>query len=191
MKGVTRSIKLWKLKDLVPAARRYGVVDAIPHTPFVYRQTELVERLNAGVCERPAGSPAVRGPSRSEVERAHRDDDYLSYMRAARSRKHIVSCVDCHEKVHSYRPYTRPPRQLGSGEPDAVKAPRPVRRGSSHVLSETGPAYPTADPLGFRDRARLPCPGLADVSPGSRPRRQCPQGRARHYRRLRQPLHSQ
>jgi antirestriction protein ArdC len=37
-----------------------------------------------------------------------------------------------------------------------------------------------ADPLGFRDRARLPDPGLADVSPGPRPRRQCPQGRARH-----------
>lgn len=129
VKGETRSIKLWKLKDLVPAVRRYGVLDAIPHTPFVYRQTELVERLNARICER-----CGRDDQPCEVHHVRRlndhrrDDDYLSYMRAARSRKRIVLCVDCHEKVHSYRPYTRPPRDFGSGEPDAVKAARPVRR---------------------------------------------------------------
>lgn len=129
VQGETRSIKIWKLKDLVPTVRRYGVVDAIPRTPFVYHRTELVERLNARVCERcgrddlPCEVHHVR-----RLSDHRRDDDYLSYMRAARLRKRIVLCVDCHEKVHSYRPYTRPPRQLGSGEPDAVKAARPVRR---------------------------------------------------------------
>lgn len=111
VRGEERSLKLWKMKDLVPVVRRFGIVDAIPHTPFVYRQTELVERLNARVCERcgsdekPCEIHHVR-----RLSDHRRDDDYLSYMRAARLRKRIVLCVDCHEAVHSYRPYTRPPR---------------------------------------------------------------------------------
>ena len=70
----------------------------------------------------------------------------------------------------------------------AAKAPLAMPKNAGHrpVLFRDQ----RADPLGFRDRARLPGPGLADVSPGARPRRQCPQGRARHHRRLCRPLHS-
>ena len=45
-----------------------------------------------------------------------------------------------------------------------------------------------ADPLGVGDRARLSGPGLAHLPPGAVARRQCPQGRARHHRRLCRPL---
>ena len=47
-----------------------------------------------------------------------------------------------------------------------------------------------ADPLGGGDRARFPGPGLGHFPPGAVARRQCPQGRARHHRRLCRPLHS-
>jgi RNA-directed DNA polymerase len=40
-----------------------------------------------------------------------REGDILGYMRSARFRKRIVLCIDCHEAAHSYRPYTRPPRE--------------------------------------------------------------------------------
>lgn len=111
--GKPRSVKLWKLKDLEKRVLRYGVIDAVPHTPFVYRQTELVERLNARACER-CGS-TDRPCEVHHLRRLNdmrREADILGYMRAARSRKRIVLCIDCHEAVHSYRPYTRPPRKL-------------------------------------------------------------------------------
>ena len=46
------------------------------------------------------------------------------------------------------------------------------------------------DPVGRRHRARLLRPELAHLPAGARPRRQCPQGRARHHRRLCRPLHA-
>ena len=132
VKGKQRSVRIWKLMDLERRVLRYGVIDAIPHTPFVYQTTELVERLNARICER-CGSddrPCEVHHAR-RLNDLRREDDMLGYMRSARTRNRIVLCIDCHEAAHSYRPYTRSPRQARrSGEPDAVKAARPVRRGA-------------------------------------------------------------
>lgn len=115
--GKPRIVKLWKLKDLEKRVLRYGVIDAVPHTPFIYRQTELVERLNARICER-CGS-TNRPCEVHHLRRLNdmrREADILGYMRAARQRKRIVLCIDCHEAAHSYRPYTRSPRKLAEVE---------------------------------------------------------------------------
>lgn len=117
VQGKPRSVKLWKLKDLEKRVLRYGVIDAVPHTPFVYRQTELVERLNARVCER-CGS-TDRPCEVHHLRRLNdmrREADILGYLRAARKRKRIVLCINCHKMAHSYRPYTRPPRKLAEVE---------------------------------------------------------------------------
>jgi RNA-directed DNA polymerase len=117
VQGKPRVLKLWKLKNLEKKVLRYGTIDAIPHTPFVYRDTELVERLNARACER-----CGRQDRPCEVHHLRRlsdmqrEGDILGYMRAARLRKRIVLCIDCHEAAHSYRPYTRPPRKLAEVE---------------------------------------------------------------------------
>jgi len=117
VRGKPRVVKLWKLKDLEKKVVRYGVIDTIPHTAFVYRSTELVERLNARFCER-----CGRDDRPCEIHHLRRlsdmqrEGDILGYMRSARTRKRIVLCIDCHEAAHSYRPYTRPPRKLAEVE---------------------------------------------------------------------------
>lgn len=113
VKGKPRHIKIWKLMELEMKVIRYGVLDAVPYTPFVFQRTELVERLNASTCER-CGSD-TKPCEIHHVRRLNdlrREADILGYMRSARSRKRIVLCTDCHEAAHSYRPYTRPPRKL-------------------------------------------------------------------------------
>ncbi len=117
VQGKWRAMKLWKLKDLEKKVFRYGAIDAVPHTPFVYRQTELVERLNARICER-----CGRDDQPCEIHHLRRlndmqrEGDIMGYMRAARTRKRIVLCVACHDAAHKYRPYARPPRKLAEVE---------------------------------------------------------------------------
>jgi RNA-directed DNA polymerase len=117
VQGKPRAVKLWKLKDLEKKVLRHGVIDAVLHTPFVYRQTELVERLNARVCER-----CGRDDRPCEIHHLRRLNDMqreagiLGYMRAARTRKRIVLCIECHDLAHSYRPYARPPRKFAEVE---------------------------------------------------------------------------
>ncbi len=57
---------------------------------------------------------------------------------AARRRKTLVVCRSCHLKVHggSWKPRKQ---KITTGEPDAVKAARPVRReADGKVLRATG-----------------------------------------------------
>jgi RNA-directed DNA polymerase len=112
VKGKPRSLKLWKLMDLEMKVLRYGPLDVVPYTPFVFQRTELVERLNARVCER-CGSDTkpCEVHHLRRLSDLRREADILGYMRSARTRKRIVLCTDCHEAAHSYRPYTRPPRK--------------------------------------------------------------------------------
>ncbi len=117
VQGKLRNMKLWKLKDLEKKVMRYGVIDAYPKPAFVYRKTELVERLNARKCERcgstdrPCEIHHLRRLSDMQLEA-----DIMGYMRSARKRKRISLCIDCHEAAHSYRPYTRPPRKFAEVE---------------------------------------------------------------------------
>ena len=109
--GEPRSVKLWKLKDLTKEVRRYGTLDSVPHKPFVFRRTELVERLNARACERCGSTDKPCEVHHLKRLADVRGRDALTVMRAARTRKRIVLCVDCHEAAHRYRPYTRRPRK--------------------------------------------------------------------------------
>ena len=70
----------------------------------------------------------------------------------------------------------------------AAKAPLAMPKNAA-----TGRNYSGINVLilwGVGDRARLSGPGLGHLPPGAVARRQCPQGRARHDRRLCRPLHS-
>jgi RNA-directed DNA polymerase len=109
VQGRARIAKLWRLKELERTVRRYGSVEAEPRTPYVFRRTELVERLNARICERcgSIGDPCdVHHVRKLSDMKKH---DLLSTMRAARTRKRIVLCEKCHSMVHSYRPNARTP----------------------------------------------------------------------------------
>ncbi len=72
------------------------------------------------------------------------------------------------------------------GEPGCRRTNRPAeeRRNRPALLRDQ-----RADPLGRCRRARLRRPELAHLPPGARAGRQRAQGRARHHRRLRRPLH--
>jgi len=109
--GIPRAVKLWKLKDLKKEVRTYGSVDTVPWTPFVFKHTELVERLNARECERCGRTdlPCEIHHLRKLSDGKH--DDFLSTMRAARTRKRIVLCVSCHNQAHKYRPNAKQPRK--------------------------------------------------------------------------------
>ncbi len=109
--GIPRAVKLWKLKDLKKEVRTFGSVDTVPWTPFVFKHTELVERLNARECERCGRTdlPCEIHHLRKLSDGKH--DDFLSTMRAARTRKRIVLCVSCHNQAHKYRPNAKQPRK--------------------------------------------------------------------------------
>lgn len=110
--GKPKVVKIWRLKDLATKPRRYGILDEKPGTPFVYQSTELVERLNARICERCGNDdkPCEIHHLR-RMSDMRREADVLGYMRSARMRKRIVLCIDCHETAHSYRPHAKPPRK--------------------------------------------------------------------------------
>jgi group II intron reverse transcriptase/maturase len=105
-------------------------------------RTDLIQRLLADECEicgsmdriqvhhvRKLADLKQRWQGRREKPR------WVQYM-LARRRKTLVVCHDCHTAIHAGRPTrTRPTQDPAdwtstTGEPDAVKVARPVRRGA-------------------------------------------------------------
>lgn len=123
-----RAIKLWRLKDLKQTPRRWGDIDIAPFPQFVFSRTELVERLNARECERCGATdlPCEIHHVRRIGEMQHAD--FARHMQAARLRKRVVLCQPCHRAVHAQHQKRKEARR--SGEPDALKGARPVRRGA-------------------------------------------------------------
>ncbi len=97
-------------------------------TPIWSGRSELAQRLLAGKCE------LCESEDRVEVHHIHKLADLKGKSRwdkvmAARRRKTLVVCHTCHNLIHSGL-YDGPAlRHNITGEPDAVKAARPVRRG--------------------------------------------------------------
>jgi len=117
--------------------------------PIWGKRSELVERLLADTCEL-CGSP-------EEVEvhhirhlkdlqkRGRKEKAEWAKEMAARHRKTLVVCHQCHREIHNGR-LQRQRTEGNTGEPDAVKAARPVRRGADGKGSEDrdlagGPPY--------------------------------------------------
>jgi RNA-directed DNA polymerase len=105
--GKPRAIRLWKLKDLKKEARTFGTIDLAPQAGLVFDNTELVERLNARECERCGSTDKPCEVHHVRRLGDMRHADLPNRMRAARLRKRVVLCVDCHEHAHEFRPYMR------------------------------------------------------------------------------------
>jgi RNA-directed DNA polymerase len=101
-KGNAASVTVWWLRDLKRSPTKWVSVDVRPNTAmFTQSRTEVTERLNAKVCEW-----CGRGDLPCEVHHVrklidHRDSPLWEQVQAARRRKRIVLCVDCHRAVHN------------------------------------------------------------------------------------------
>lgn len=99
--GTTRRVLVWELRDLKRTPKGYDAVDEIVvPMELTASRTELVERLNAGVCEL---CGAADRPC--EVHHVRRLADLKGgalwrLVKAGRQRKRFVVCVDCHHGIH-------------------------------------------------------------------------------------------
>jgi group II intron reverse transcriptase/maturase len=102
--GKPASVTVWWLKDLKRSPTKWASIDVRPNTAmFTQSRTEVSERLNAKVCEwcGRRDLPCEVHHVRKLID--HRDSPIWEQVRAARRRKRIVLCVDCHRAVHNGR----------------------------------------------------------------------------------------
>jgi group II intron reverse transcriptase/maturase len=102
--GKPASVTVWSLKNLKRSPTKWASIDVRPNTMmFTRARTEVTERLNAKVCEWCGRTdlPCEVHHVRKLVD--HRDSPLWEQVRAARQRKRIVLCMDCHRAVHNGR----------------------------------------------------------------------------------------
>jgi hypothetical protein len=110
--------------------RLNAVLDDQP--PLVWNgRTELLERLLADTCELCGSRDHIEVHHVRSLKTLHRKGrseppEWMQLM-AARHRKTLVTCHACHVAIHAGRPL--PTSAYDTGEPDALKGARPVRRG--------------------------------------------------------------
>jgi group II intron reverse transcriptase/maturase len=108
--------------------------DAIPTLSYHGIRTDLLSRLLADTCELCGHKGQcqvhhirkladLRRPGKKPLP------DWAKHMSAMR-RKTMVVCHPCHVAIHAGRPTRQRPMDGVTGEPDAVKVARPVRRGA-------------------------------------------------------------
>ena len=127
----TRNIRVFRLKDLKPPNATSGSLDMLPNPfPFTLSRSELIRRLNADQCEY---CGTQEGPF--EVHHIRRMKDVArgkqlwQQVMAARNRKTLVLCLQCHHLLHAGKlPDVEYARKQVKGEPCTVKAVRTVRR---------------------------------------------------------------
>src|SRR6266568_1581855 len=130
----TRVIRIFRLKDLKQPLPSDPRLDE-QSTTYVWTlsRSEVLKRLNRGQCEY---CETTQGPF--EVHHIRKMKDVAKgkalwqEMMAARNRKTLVLCQNCHHQLHTG---TLPDREYikkhVKGEPDACKRARPVLRGGA------------------------------------------------------------
>lgn len=102
IKDTTRHIKIFRLKDLNPHPLTHVQVDRYPN-PFIWTlsRTELIKRLNSCQCEY---CGTEQGPFEVHHIRKLKDvaegKTLWQQMMAARRRKTLVLCTQCHRLLH-------------------------------------------------------------------------------------------
>ncbi len=101
----TRSIHVFRLKDLQPPAAFDNHIDIQPNTlALTLSRSELIQRLNARECEY---CGTVNGPFEVHHIRKLKDvakgKELWQQMMAARRRKTLILCQDCHRLLHAGR----------------------------------------------------------------------------------------
>jgi group II intron reverse transcriptase/maturase len=99
-----------------------------------HNRTDLVQRLLADICERCGSRKKVQVHHVRKLadlrRRGRRELPEWAVEMLARRRKTWALCEDCHVDLHAGRPLPLHREEEVSGEPDAVKVARPVRRGA-------------------------------------------------------------
>jgi group II intron reverse transcriptase/maturase len=125
-----KEIKVYTLKDLIPAPKTWEKIDLFPNTRSYERRTETLERVNARRCEYCGQEDGY-----FEVHHVRKLSDMKEgkeqwqKLMIARHRKTMVLCVECHDLLHAGKlPSWRLSMYERGGEPCAVNAARTVRR---------------------------------------------------------------
>jgi|tagenome__1003787_1003787.scaffolds.fasta_scaffold20935679_4 group II intron reverse transcriptase/maturase len=110
--------------------KRAVLTDRLP-VPGTVRRKELISRLLAcrcEWCEQRTPGPTVHHVRRlADLAKPGRPQPAWAQLMAKRRRKTLVVCRPCHEAIHAGT--ARRAHEEVTGEPDAVKAARPVRAG--------------------------------------------------------------
>lgn len=101
--GKLRRVRVWKLRHLTRPSVKFAKVDALPRYIAAFARTDLVDRLFSEEC-------ALCGTSNLPVEvhhvrklKDHVNSPLMAQVRAARQRKRIPLCINCHRNVHAGR----------------------------------------------------------------------------------------
>jgi group II intron reverse transcriptase/maturase len=121
----TRVVRVFRPKDLKPAASYDVEADSPPNMLILtLSRSELIKRLNANTCEY---CETTVGPFEVHHIRKMKDvaggKQLWQQMMAARNRKTLVLCLNCHHLLHAGKLPDREHRtRQVKGEPDARKA---------------------------------------------------------------------
>ena len=124
-KKKTRTIRVFQLKDFEPIASHHAKVDTPPNIfMLTLNRSELIRRLNASQCEY---CETTSGPFEVHHIRKMKDVSQgktaWQKMMAARNRKTLILCLNCHHLLHAGKLPDREYRKRQvKGEPDARKA---------------------------------------------------------------------
>ena len=106
--------------------------DQDPRTTIRFGRSELLQRLLADECELCGSTEQVEVHHIRKLadlnRRGRRERPVWAQVMAARRRKTLVVCRNCHMAIHHGR-LNRQPTESVTGEPDDAKVSRPVRRG--------------------------------------------------------------
>src|SRR5262249_35059942 len=144
-------------------------------------RTDLEQRLLANTCELCDSHQRVEvhhiRALRNLTKRGQAEKSAWVRAMATRRRKTLVVCRTCHMDIQHGRPLQRVGQtgQRSTGELDALKRARPVRRGAVGKGPTSGTslaAYPTADTNSSRN-AHTAWPALVATTTSQRTRRMC------------------
>lgn len=102
MEGKDRSVRIWRLKDLVrPEPCDFSLDNAAHRFNHAWNRVDLVDRLFSRECSN-------CGSTKSPVEihhvrklADHKGSSFVEFIKAARTRKQIPLCVSCHHDLHN------------------------------------------------------------------------------------------
>jgi hypothetical protein len=127
----TRTIRVFRLKDLKPASSNDPGIDLPPNPlALTLSRSEWIKRLNTSKCEY---GETTEGPF--EVHHIRKMKDVAQgkarwqKMMAARTRKTLILCLRCHHQLHAGTlPGKDHLKEHVKGEPYALKGASTVRR---------------------------------------------------------------
>lgn len=117
------------------ARKKDAVLNDSPQPVWNYRHTELLQRLLAEECELCGSQSDVQvhhvRALKALRRKGQRARESWEQTMISRQRKTLIVCQSCHADIHAGRADGRKSsRSEETGEPDALKGARPVRRGA-------------------------------------------------------------